>query len=99
MNLPNPPVKSDGRQHDGHSVPSEETKHLACGDAALTLIECLMVAIIEHRILTTQEMVDAVEAAIATKRQMVADDDHPEIASAAAGVLSTLANSLAAAKL
>jgi hypothetical protein len=99
VNLPNPPVASDGRQHDGDSVPSDETRYLACGDAALTLIECLMVALIEHRILTTQAMVDAVEAAIAAKRQMVADDEHPEIASAAAGVLSTLANSLAAAKL
>jgi hypothetical protein len=99
VNLPNPPVKSDGRQHDGHSVPCEETKCLAYGDAALTLIECLIVALIEHRILATREMVDAVEAAIATKRQMVADHEHPEIASVAAGVLSTLANSLAAAKL
>jgi hypothetical protein len=99
VNLPSPPVKSDGRHHDGHSVPSEEIKHLAHGEAALMLVECLMVTLIEHRILTTHEIVDAVEAAIATKRQMVADQDHPEIASVAAGVLSTLANSLAAARL
>ena len=99
MNLPNPPVKPDGRHHDEHGAPSEEMKHLAHGDAALMLIECLMVTLIEHRILTTREIVDAVEAAIATKRQMVADQDHPEIASVAAGVLSTLANSLAAAKI
>ena len=99
MSPPNPPVKSDGRQHDGHGAPSEETKDLAYGDAALTLIECLMVTLIELRILTTRQLVDAVEAAIATKRQMIADHDHPEIASVAAGVLSTLANSIAAAKL
>jgi len=99
VNLPNPPVKSGGRQHDGNSVPSEETKHLAYGDAALILLECLMVTLMKRRVLTTHEMVDAVEAAIATKRQMVADDDHPEIASVAAGVLTALANSLAAAKL
>jgi hypothetical protein len=98
VNLPNPPAKSDGRHHDGHSAPSEEMKRLAHGDAALMLIECLMVTLIEQRILTTQEIVDAVEAAIATKRQMVADQDHPEIALVAAGLLSTLANSLAAAK-
>jgi hypothetical protein len=99
VNLPNPPVKSGGRQHGGQSVPCEEAKCLAYGDAALTLIECLMVTLIEHQILPTHEMVNAVEAAIATKRQMVADHEHPETASVAAGVLSTLANSLAAAKL
>jgi hypothetical protein len=99
VNLPTPPIEPDGRLHDGNSVPSEETTQLVSGDAALTLIECLMVALIEHRVMTTHEIVVAVEAAIATKRQMVADDDHPETASAAAGVLSTLANSLAAAKL
>jgi hypothetical protein len=62
------------------------------------LIECLMLVLIENRILTTHELVKAIEDAIATKRQMVANHDHPEIASVAAGVLSTLANSLAAAK-
>jgi hypothetical protein len=83
---------------DGHSVPSEETKHLAYGEAALMLIECLMLVLIENRIMTTHELVNAIEDAIATKRQMVADHNHPEIASVAAGILSTLANSLAAAK-
>jgi hypothetical protein len=73
-------------------------KHRAHGDAALMLIECLMVALIEHRILTTHEIVGVVEAAIATERQMVADQEHPEIASVAAGVLITLANSLSAEK-
>jgi hypothetical protein len=62
------------------------------------LLECLMLVLIENRILTTHELVNAIEDAIATKRRMVADHDHPEIASVAAGVLSTLANSLAAAK-
>jgi hypothetical protein len=79
-------------------VSSEETKHLAYGEATLMLIECLMLVLIEHRILTAHELVTAIEDAIATKRQMVADHDHPEIASVAVGVLSTLANSLAAAK-
>jgi hypothetical protein len=83
---------------DGNPVPSEEAKHLAYAEAAWTLLECLMLVLVEQRILTTHELVDAIEDAIATKRQMVADHEHPEIASVAAGVLSTLANSLAAAK-
>jgi hypothetical protein len=62
------------------------------------LIECLMLTLVEHNILTPNEIVVAVETAIATKRQMVDDREHPEIAAVAAGVLSTLANSLAAAK-
>lgn len=63
------------------------------------LIECLMVTLVEHHILTTTQIAAAVETAIATKRQMVEDREHPEIAAVAAGVLSTLANSLAAAKI
>jgi hypothetical protein len=62
------------------------------------LIECLMLMLVEHRVLTTTEIVVAVETAIATRRQMVGDREHPQIASVAAGVLSTLANSVAAAK-
>ena len=37
-----------------------------------------------------------VEAIIATKRQMITAGEHPEISRIAAGVLSTLANSVAA---
>jgi len=62
------------------------------------LIECLMLTLIERRILTASEIVAAVETAIATKRQMVQESKHAEIAAVAAGVLSTLANSLAACK-
>jgi hypothetical protein len=76
--------------------PNETTKHLAYGEASLMLIECLMLVLIEQRVFTVAQMVDAVEAAIATKRQMVRDGEHPEIATVAAGLLSTMANSLAA---
>ena len=79
-------------------APSDIAKHLAYGEAALMLIEGLMLILVEQRVLTTQELVEAVENAIATKHQMVADREHPEIASVAAGILSTVANSLAAGK-
>src|ERR1700738_3967011 len=82
----------------GRAAPSEIAKHLAYGEAALMLIECLMLSLLEQRVLTANELVEAVENAIATKHQMVADREHPEIASVAAGILSTLANSLAAGK-
>jgi hypothetical protein len=62
------------------------------------LIECLMLILIEQRVFTVQQMVDAVESAIATKRQMVAEGEHPQIAALAAGMLSTMANSLAASE-
>ena len=62
------------------------------------LIECLMLVLVEQRAFTTEEMIDAVETAIATRWQMIAEQEHPEIASAAAGMLSTLPNSLAASK-
>ena len=80
MNLPNPPLKSDDCQQGSDHVLSTETKLLAGGDAALAMIECLVVVLIEHRIVAADDGVVAVEAAIAVKRQMAADGDHPEIA-------------------
>jgi hypothetical protein len=74
----------------------ETIKHLAYGEAAVMLIECLMLVLIEQRVLTTQQMVAAVESAIETKRQMVGEGEHPNISAVAAGLLSTMANSLAA---
>jgi hypothetical protein len=75
---------------------SDTTRHLAYGEAAVMLIECLMLVLIEQRVLTTQQMVAVVENAIATKRQMVQEGEHPDISAVAAGLLSTMANSLAA---
>jgi hypothetical protein len=97
MNRQTPSIQPDSGPGTQLAV-SEETKHLAYGEASLMLIECLMLTLVEHRILTTSQLLVAVETAIATKRQMVCDRKHPEIASVAAGLLSTLANSLAAAK-
>jgi len=78
--------------------PSEEVKHLADAEAAIMLIECLMVTLVEQGVLTTPQIVGAVEVALATKRQMVADREHPRIAAVAVGLLTRLSNSLAASK-
>jgi hypothetical protein len=82
----------------GEQPPSETLKHLAYGEAAVMLIECLMLVLIDQRVFTVEQMVATVETAIATKRRMVEEREHPEIAVVAAGMLSTMANSLAASK-
>jgi hypothetical protein len=78
--------------------PSEEVKHLADGEAAIMLIECLMLTLIEQGVLSTRQVVGTVEAALMTKRQMVAEREHPRIAAVAVGVLTRLSNSVAATK-
>ena len=60
------------------------------------LMEGLLQLLISRRVLTSEEIVSTVEAVIATKQQMIIDGEHPEISLVAAGVLSTLANSVAA---
>jgi hypothetical protein len=87
-----------GKDEPFATPPSEITLHLAYGEAAVMLIESLMLVLIERGVLTTQELLDAVEGAIDTKRQLAADGVHPEVSAIAAGVLNTMANSLAAAK-
>ena len=72
--------------------------HLASAEAALMLIESLMLLLIDRGLVTTEQIVDSVGTALATKQQFVADGVHPEIAAAAAGLLTTMANSLAAAQ-
>ena len=87
---------NDLAQSNSEPSPSQTTRHLAYGEAAVMLVECLMLILVEQRVLTTQQMIAAIESAIATKRQMVQDGEHPNISAVAAGVLSTIANSLAA---
>lgn len=77
---------------------SQALLHLAQGEAALMLIECLMSILIERQILSKDSLIEAVETVISTKRNMVLDREHAPIASIAAGLMSQLANSLAADK-
>jgi hypothetical protein len=76
--------------------PSETIKHLAYAEAALMLMEGLLQLLVARRVLTAEDIVSTVETVIATKQQMLIDGEHPEISLIAAGVLSTLANSVAA---
>jgi len=81
---------------DGDPRFSETTKHLAYAEAAVMLIECLMLVLIEQRIFTAEQMIATVEDAITTKQSMVLEGEHAKISAVAAGVLSGIANSLAA---
>ena len=80
----------------GATVPTAIVKHLASGEAALILLECLLFRLIERGLFSAAEIVDAIEAAVAAQRQMMADGEHDEVASVAVGSLSLLANSVAA---
>lgn len=73
-------------------------KHLAQGEAAWMLVETLMLALVDRGLITRDDLVSMVEDVCATKKQMVAEHQHPQIASVAAGLLSTLGNSLAASR-
>jgi hypothetical protein len=75
---------------------SETTLHLAYAQAAVMLIENLMALLAERKVLSLEELVETVETAIETKRNFVREREHPEIAAIAAGVLTSIANSLAA---
>jgi hypothetical protein len=75
---------------------NDTRKHLASAEAALMVIECLMAILVEQGVLTSQQIAGVVESAICAKRRMVKEHEHEEIASIASGLLSTMANSLAA---
>lgn len=79
------------------NVPAELLQHLASGEAALMLLEFVLFRLIDRGLLSAAEIIGAAEEAIAAKRQTVADDEHALVASIAAGKLSVLANSIAAA--
>ena len=79
------------------SEPTETTKHLAYAEAAVMLIECLMLVFVERGLFSIDEIVSQVETVIATKRQMIEDGQHAEISAIAAAVLASIANSVAAA--
>lgn len=73
-----------------------DRSHAAAGQAALMLVESLMLALVERGVMPAAEMVEAVETVIETKRRLAEDGHEPEIAARAAAMLAGIANSLAA---
>ncbi|MEE8630762.1 MULTISPECIES: hypothetical protein [Methylobacterium] len=71
--------------------------YAAEAQAALMLVESLMLVLVEHGTVPAAELVEAVETVIETKRRLAAEGQEPEVATQAAALLTTIANSLAAA--
>ncbi len=88
---------NDGQMGDGVLGSDEIRLHLAYAEASIMLLECLMLVLIERRLVPPDVLVDAVETAIEAKKSQLKDRVHPQVAAIAAGVLSQVGNSLAAA--
>jgi hypothetical protein len=91
-------TEPDPRANVPGSQPPELELHLAYAEASVMLVECLMLVLVEKKVLPLESLLESVETAIEAKRGLVRDGAHPQIANIAAGVLSRIANSLAAAK-
>jgi hypothetical protein len=72
-----------------------EIEHLAYGEAAIMLLESVLIALVDKGVLSVDEVVTAVENTVETKRQMVAEGEHARISAVAAGALTLIANSMA----
>ena len=65
------------------------------GQAALMIAESILMALMEHNVLTKMQLIEAIDTAIFTKRQMAEDGQDPEVARIAAGLLAALQTSIA----
>lgn len=70
--------------------------HLAYAEASVMLVECLMLVLMEKKIVPLESLLESMEAAIEAKRGLIRDGSHPQIATIATGVLNKIANSVAA---
>jgi hypothetical protein len=77
--------------------PGETARHLAEGEAALVLLESVLLTLVSKGVLTADEVVSSVESVVDVKRQMGADGTSPELSAIAAGILIKVANSISAA--
>lgn len=84
-----------GAELERNGMPPE---HAAAGQAALMLVECLMLVLIERGTIPAMELIEAVETVIDTKRNLAEEGREPEVANRAVAMLATFANSLAAAE-
>lgn len=89
-------MSPDHRAEDPSSVVLD---HQAAAEAAIMLIESVLLVLLETGILHRDRLVETVETVIEAKRELVADGIHPEISARAAGMLSVIANSVAAASI
>lgn len=85
------PNDDDGTDRDGMGE-----DQAAAGQAALMLVESLMLALVERGVVPSDDLVEAVETVIDTKRRLAEGGREPEVAARAVAMLATIANSLAA---
>jgi hypothetical protein len=78
--------------------PDPQTMLQAEGQAALVLAESILLALVDSGVLSRDQVQEAVEMVIDTKRQMAEEGQQPVVSRAAFGILSAVANSLAAIK-
>ncbi len=83
-------------ERDGTPTGSDRV-YAAEAQAALMLVESLMLVLVERRVIPAADLVEVVETVIETKRRLAADGREPAVATQAAALLTTIANSLAAA--
>jgi hypothetical protein len=84
--------------HAKFSPMTRDVMRIAHGEAALTLIESLLLTLIENDILSQDQVQESVEIAIEAQRQNAEDGNRPDVAHASAGLLTMVANSVAAAR-
>lgn len=72
------------------------TRHLAEGEAALVLMESLLLTLVNKGVVGRDELVASIETLVDMKRQMAADGIAPGLSTIAAGILIGVANSLSA---
>jgi hypothetical protein len=58
------------------------------GQAAMLVGESILMALMEHGVLSKMQLIDAIETAILAKRQMAEDGQDPEVSRIAAGLLT-----------
>jgi hypothetical protein len=78
--------------------PDPQTMLLAEGQAALVLAESILMALLNNGLLSKDDVNEALETVIDTKRRMLEEGQQPAPSRAAIGILSSIANSLAALK-
>ena len=74
---------------------TKQTHFNAEGQAALMVAESILIALMEHNVLTKMQLIDALDTAILTKRQMVEDGQDAEVSRIAAGLLAAIQTSIA----
>ena len=52
--------------------------------------ESILIALMEHNVLTKIQLIEAIDTALSTKRQMVEDGQDMEVSRIAAGMLAAL---------